>query len=125
MTNQINKLGLSQPATAVDGAKVAREADIVTDTTFDELLVSQGVNAAQDTELHAAVHKIADKIRSGEIIDPAEAVPDVIDTIITLRFAAIDPSVRQQMAYDIRSALMNDPLFGLEVEALLAQALIA
>lgn len=113
---------------AAEGSEVDA-TDAVEDAGFEAALadataqISQAVGSSSLDGAEEVVLRVADRLRAGELADPAEAVNSVVEDLIDLRFVAMSEANRAQMKRDLLGTLLDDPYFVLEVEELISQAM--
>lgn len=116
-------VGASEEGASVAGADAAAAA------YFDALLGLGDAGAAgaalpaELEPLQAIVDDVAAQMRAGAIVDPDAACAAVVERAVAMRFEGLDARTQRRMVADLRDALLDDPFFVLEVEALIGHAI--
>jgi hypothetical protein len=108
--------GTSEAGATEDAGSVEEAADAF------RAAVEGAVAAPELSPMDGLTMEIAGQMQAGEL-DPHQAAELLLEGMVEQRFAALDPTARRAMAVDVRTALMDDSYFMMEVDQLLGAAL--
>lgn len=84
--------------------------------------VTDAAAGAESTAADDLATQIARRIHKGEL-DPYQASELFVEGLAEQHFQALDPTTRGALAVDVRTVLMDDAFFVMELEQLLGDAL--
>ncbi len=123
MSNPIDSgsgVGGLQSAAETGAAQEAGSVEEAADAFRTE--VEGASQAAESSPVNSLAMEVATKMHAGQL-DPHQACVELLESMAELRFSMLEPNARRALAVDVRTSLMADGFFVMEVEELLGAAL--